>query len=130
MRQMIISNTEAGRRAALARLLPFQREDFRQLFTIMAGLPVTVRLLDPPLHEFLPHGDAEMQEVARRARRRRGLLSGGEAPSWRKRTRCWVIAAAGWAVTYPEIYEMQARAIFEGAIRSARKPATRRIRKS
>ncbi len=58
VRQMIISNTESGRRAALARLLPFQREDFRQLFTIMAGLPVTIRLLDPPLHEFLPHADA------------------------------------------------------------------------
>ena len=55
VRQMIISNTESGRRTALARLLPFQREDFRQLFTIMAGLPVTIRLLDPPLHEFLPH---------------------------------------------------------------------------
>ena len=64
VRQMIISNTEAGRRAALARLLPFQREDFRQLFTIMAGLPVTIRLLDPPLHEFLPHTDEEIDEVA------------------------------------------------------------------
>ena len=64
VRQMIISNNEAGRRTALARLLPFQREDFRQLFTIMAGLPVTIRLLDPPLHEFLPHADHEMQEVA------------------------------------------------------------------
>ncbi len=64
VRQMIISNTESARRTALDRLLPFQREDFRQLFTIMAGLPVTIRLLDPPLHEFLPHADAEMQEVA------------------------------------------------------------------
>ena len=64
VRQMIISNDESGRRTALARLLPFQREDFRQLFTIMAGLPVTIRLLDPPLHEFLPHADHEMQEVA------------------------------------------------------------------
>src|SRR5476649_2384211 len=64
VRQMIISNSEAGRRTALARLLPFQREDFRQLFTIMAGLPVTIRLLDPPLHEFLPHAEQEIQEVA------------------------------------------------------------------
>ena len=64
VRQMIMASDEAGRRAALARLLPFQREDFRELFTIMAGLPVTIRLLDPPLHEFLPHTDAEMQEVA------------------------------------------------------------------
>ena len=64
VRQMIISNNESGRRTALARLLPFQREDFRQLFTIMVGLPVTIRLLDPPLHEFLPHSDHELQDVA------------------------------------------------------------------
>ena len=64
VRQMIISNNETGRRTALARLLPFQREDFRQLFTIMVGLPVTIRLLDPPLHEFLPHSDHELQDVA------------------------------------------------------------------
>src|SRR3954465_14188201 len=65
VRQMIISNTETGRRPALARLLPFQREDFVKLFRIMAGLPVTVRLLDPPLHEFLPKTDQEIEEVAR-----------------------------------------------------------------
>ena len=64
VRQMIMASDEAGRRAALARLLPFQRDDFRELFRIMAGLPVTIRLLDPPLHEFLPHADAEMEEVA------------------------------------------------------------------
>ncbi len=64
VRQMIVAGTEAGRRAALERLLPFQREDFRRLFTIMAPLPVTIRLLDPPLHEFLPHADAEIAEVA------------------------------------------------------------------
>src|ERR1700721_349138 len=64
VRQMIISNPESAPRPPLDPLRPFQREDFRQLFTIMAGLPVTIRLLDPPLHEFLPHADAEMQEVA------------------------------------------------------------------
>ena len=64
MRAMILSDNEAGRRAALAKLLPYQKQDFKDLFKIMDGLPVTVRLLDPPLHEFLPHTDAEMQELA------------------------------------------------------------------
>src|SRR3546814_1732576 len=64
MREMILASDEKGRRAALAKLLPFQRQDFVELFRIMAGLPVTIRLLDPPLHEFLPHTDAEMNQVA------------------------------------------------------------------
>ena len=64
VRQMIMAADEAGRRAALARLLPFQRDDFHELFSIMGELPVTIRLLDPPLHEFLPHADAELEEVA------------------------------------------------------------------
>src|SRR3546814_15830440 len=63
-RKMILASDEKGRRAALAKLLPFQRQDFVELFRIMAGLPVTIRLLDPPLHEFLPHTDAEMNQVA------------------------------------------------------------------
>ena len=64
VRQMIMASDEAGRRSALARLLPFQREDFHKLFRIMGDLPVTIRLLDPPLHEFLPHADAELETVA------------------------------------------------------------------
>src|SRR3984885_10567091 len=115
VRQMIISNTESARRTALDRLLPFQREDFRQLFTIMAGLPVTIRLLDPPLHEFLPHADAEMQEVADSLgtdidtiRRRAAELA--EANPMLGHRGCRL------GVSFPEIYEMQARAIFEGAI--------------
>jgi pyruvate,orthophosphate dikinase len=115
VRQMIISSTEAGRRAALARLLPFQREDFRKLFTIMAGLPVTIRLLDPPLHEFLPHADQEMQEVAdslgtdvAAIRARAEELS--EANPMLGHRGCRL------GIAYPEIYEMQARAIFEGAL--------------
>ena len=64
VREMILSDDEKGRRAALAKLLPMQRKDFAELFEIMHGLPVTIRLLDPPLHEFLPHSDAEMEEVA------------------------------------------------------------------
>src|SRR3984885_2237627 len=115
VRQMIISNTESGRRAALARLLPFQREDFRQLFPIMAGLPVTIRLLDPPFHEFLPHADAEMQEVADSL--------GADVATIRQRAEELAEAnpmlghrGCRLGVSFPEIYEMQARAIFEGAI--------------
>ncbi|MBS0638945.1 MAG: pyruvate, phosphate dikinase [Acetobacteraceae bacterium] len=119
VRQMIISNTESGRRTALNRLLPFQREDFRKIFTIMAGLPVTIRLLDPPLHEFLPHGDAEMQEVAdslgtdlETIRRRAAELA--EANPMLGHRGCRL------GISFPEIYEMQARAIFEGAIAVAK----------
>ena len=65
VREMILADDEAGRRAALAKLLPMQREDFAELFEIMQGLPVTIRLLDPPLHEFLPQTEAEMAEVAK-----------------------------------------------------------------
>src|SRR3712207_1840835 len=65
VREMILSDDEAGRRAALSKLLPMQRKDFAELFSIMSGLPVTIRLLDPPLHEFLPHSEEEMQEVAK-----------------------------------------------------------------
>ena len=70
VREMILADDEKGRRAALAKLLPMQRGDFADLFAIMAGLPVTIRLLDPPLHEFLPHTDEEIAEVARSDRRR------------------------------------------------------------
>jgi pyruvate,orthophosphate dikinase len=119
VRQMIMAPDEAGRRTALARLLPFQREDFRQLFTIMAPLPVTIRLLDPPLHEFLPHEAAEQQGVAdalgtdiETVRRRVAELS--EANPMLGHRGCRL------GVTYPEIYEMQARAIFEGALAVAK----------
>ncbi len=115
VRQMIMANDERGRRVALAKLLPFQREDFRELFRIMAGLPVTIRLLDPPLHEFLPHQDSELQEVADAlgtdidAMRRRAAELAEANPMLGHR-------GCRLGVTYPEIYEMQARAIFEGAI--------------
>jgi len=119
VRQMIMATDEAGRRAALARLLPFQREDFRELFSIMAGLPVTIRLLDPPLHEFLPHTDAEMAEVAEglgvdvaTIRRRNAELA--EANPMLGHRGCRL------GISYPEIYEMQARAIFEGALAVAK----------
>jgi len=119
VRQMIMSTDEAGRRAALGRLLPFQREDFVQLFRIMAGLPVTIRLLDPPLHEFLPHQESELADVAAalgqdmdQIRRRAAELS--EANPMLGHRGCRL------GISYPEIYEMQARAIFEGAIAAAR----------
>ena len=119
VRQMIMASDETGRRTALDKLLPFQREDFRQLFTIMAGLPVTVRLLDPPLHEFLPHGDTELADVAdalgtdvETMHRRMAELA--EANPMLGHRGCRL------GVTYPEIYEMQARAIFEGALAVAK----------
>jgi pyruvate,orthophosphate dikinase len=115
VRQMIMAHDERGRRAALAKLLPFQRQDFVELFRIMAGLPVTIRLLDPPLHEFLPHSDAELSELAEvlgsdlnTMRRRAAELE--EANPMLGHRGCRL------GVTFPEIYEMQARAIFEGAI--------------
>jgi pyruvate,orthophosphate dikinase len=119
VRQMIMANDEAGRRAALAKLLPFQRQDFIDLFRIMAPLPVTIRLLDPPLHEFLPHAETELAEVAlalgqdvEQMRRRAEELS--EANPMLGHRGCRL------GITFPEIYEMQARAIFEGAIAVAR----------
>jgi pyruvate,orthophosphate dikinase len=119
VRQMIMSSTESGRRSALKRLLPYQREDFRQLFTIMAGLPVTIRLLDPPLHEFLPHAEGEIQEVADslgvdiETIRRRGAELAEANPMLGHR-------GCRLGISFPEIYEMQARAIFEGALAVAR----------
>jgi pyruvate,orthophosphate dikinase len=114
MREMILADDEKGRRAALAKILPMQRADFVELFTIMSGLPVTVRLLDPPLHEFLPHTDAEIADVAKAAgttpenvRRRAAALH--EANPMLGHRGCRL------GITYPEIYEMQARAIFEAA---------------
>ncbi len=119
VRQMIMAGDEHGRRIALARLLPFQRDDFHKLFRIMAGLPVTIRLLDPPLHEFLPHADAELAEVA--------VALGTDVEAMRRRAAELAEAnpmlghrGCRLGVTYPEIYEMQARAIFEGAIAVAR----------
>ena len=119
VRQMIMAADEAGRRAALAKLLPFQRDDFHKLFRIMGELPVTIRLLDPPLHEFLPHSDAELADVAKAlgtgidAMRRRAAELAEANPMLGHR-------GCRLGVTYPEIYEMQARAIFEGALAVAK----------
>ncbi len=119
VRQMIISENEAGRRIAIGKLLPFQRRDFIDLFRIMQGLPVTIRLLDPPLHEFLPHTEADIENVARGLDvsvdvvRRRGVELMESNPMLGHR-------GCRLGITYPEIYEMQARAIFEAALAIAR----------
>ncbi|MBX9882595.1 MAG: pyruvate, phosphate dikinase [Sphingomonas sp.] len=120
VRQMILAENEAGRRAALDKLLPEQRGDFVEIFEVMAGLPCTIRLLDPPLHEFLPHGEAEFAEVANAAgvgvealKRRAAELHEFNPMLGHRGCRL--------GVTYPEIYEMQARAIFEAAIDVAEK---------
>ncbi|MCA8887554.1 MAG: pyruvate, phosphate dikinase, partial [Parvularculaceae bacterium] len=118
VREMILAENKKGREAALAKLLPMQRSDFEAIFHVMRGLPVTVRLLDPPLHEFLPHSDAEMDEVAK--------ASGVDAELLKERAHKLhefnpMLGHRGCrlAVSYPEIYEMQARAIIEAAVNVA-----------
>ena len=114
VRQMILAEDGAGRAAALSKLLPEQRADFHGIFEVMAGLPVTIRLLDPPLHEFLPHSDAEFEDLSvaigvgvDRLRRRAGELYEFNPMLGHRGCRL--------GITFPEIYEMQARAIFEAA---------------
>ncbi|MEK9754615.1 MAG: pyruvate, phosphate dikinase, partial [Rhodospirillaceae bacterium] len=114
MREMILATTEKTRRQALDKLLPYQRQDFVDLFRIMEGLPVTIRLLDPPLNEFLPHTLEEMEEVAAAAgvdvdAVKARKLELDEANPMLGHRGCRL------GITYPEIYEMQARAIFEAA---------------
>ena len=120
VREMILADDEAGRRHALAKLLPMQRKDFAELFEIMSGLPVTIRLLDPPLHEFLPHTDAEIAEVAQ--------AMGVSADKLKLRANelhefnpMLGFRGVRIAVRYPEVAEMQARAIFEGAVEAGKK---------
>ena len=124
VRQMIMANTEAGRRTALARLLPFQREDFRQLFTIMAGLPVTIRLLDPPLHEFLPHADAGDAGSGARRSAPTSRPSAGAPRNWPRPTRCWAIAAAAWASPSRKSTRCRRARSSRARSRSPRRPAT------
>jgi pyruvate,orthophosphate dikinase len=119
VRQMIMANDERGRRAALEKLLPFQREDFVSLFKIMAGLPVTIRLLDPPLHEFLPHGEAELAEVAEALGMDANTIH-ERAAELSETNPMLGHRGCRLGVSYPEIYEMQARAIFEAAVEVAK----------
>ncbi len=115
MREMILAEKEAGRRAALAKLLPFQRQDFIDLFEIMQGLPVTIRLLDPPLHEFLPQSEEDIAEVAKAAGVEPSVVKARNAALHETNP---MLGHRGCrlGITYPEIYEMQARAIFEAAV--------------
>jgi pyruvate,orthophosphate dikinase len=114
VRQMIMAEDEAGRRVALAKLLPEQRSDFHAIFEIMTGLPVTIRLLDPPLHEFLPHADVDFADLSEAIgigvetlKRRADELHEFNPMLGHRGCRL--------GITFPEIYEMQARAIFEAA---------------
>jgi len=120
VRQMILAEDEAGRRAALDKLLPEQRSDFVQLFEVMAGLPVTIRLLDPPLHEFLPHEEDEFADVAEAAGVAVDILK-RRAAELHEFNPMLGHRGCRLGVTYPEIYEMQARAIFEAAVEVAEK---------
>ena len=115
MREMILSNDENGRRKALAKLLPMQRSDFTELFEIMHGLPVTIRLLDPPLYEFLPKTDAEISEVAKAMDISAETIK-ERANQLHEFNPMLGLRGCRLAITYPEIAEMQARAIFEAAI--------------
>jgi pyruvate, orthophosphate dikinase len=119
VREMILADGEAGRRAALAKLLPMQRADFVELFTIMSGLPVTIRLLDPPLHEFLPHTDEEMREVAAALGVAVEKLQ-HRAAEFHEVNPMLGFRGCRLAIAYPEIAEMQARAIFEAAVEAGR----------
>jgi len=119
MREMILADDAAGRSKALAKILPMQRQDFISLFEIMAGLPVTIRLLDPPLHEFLPKTEAELAHFA--------AATGNKLERVRARVEALAESnpmlghrGARIGISYPEIYEMQARAIFEAAIAAAK----------
>ncbi|HLL27957.1 MAG TPA: pyruvate, phosphate dikinase [Xanthobacteraceae bacterium] len=120
VREMILADEEKGRRAALAKLLSVQRADFIELFEIMKGLPVTIRLLDPPLHEFLPHTDEEIAEVAA------SMGASAEKLKHRAQELAEFNPMLGFrgcriAIAYPEIAEMQARAIFEAAVEAGRR---------
>ena len=114
VRQMILAEDEAGRRVALEKLLPEQRRDFAEIFEVMAGLPVTIRLLDPPLHEFMPHEEADFADVAAAAGVDIEILK-RRAQELHEFNPMLGHRGCRLGVTYPEIYEIQARAIFEAA---------------
>jgi pyruvate,orthophosphate dikinase len=114
VREMILAETLEGRKKALAKLLPMQRKDFVEIFKIMAGLPVTIRLLDPPLHEFLPHKDSEIAEVAKAVGVDVGYVK-HRISQLHEQNPMLGHRGCRLGISYPEIYEMQARAIFEAA---------------
>jgi pyruvate,orthophosphate dikinase len=120
MREMIVARDEPGRRRALAKLLPMQRGDFEGIFEAMHGFPVTIRLLDPPLHEFLPHGGEDAKRLARRLQITRAELN-RIVESLRESNPMLGHRGCRLGIVYPEITEMQGRAIFEAAVRAKRR---------
>jgi pyruvate,orthophosphate dikinase len=115
IREMIVASTQQDRESAISKLLPYQKSDFKEIFEIMAGLPVTIRLLDPPLHEFIPHSDEEFEEVSKasgvsveKIKQRASELEEQNPMLGHRGCRL--------GITYPELYKMQARAIFEAAL--------------
>jgi len=120
VREMILADDEKSRRAAIAKLLPMQRADFVELFEIMAGRPVTIRLLDPPLHEFLPHGEHEIAEVAAAMGADPKKLA-ARASELSEFNPMLGFRGCRIAIAYPEIAEMQARAIFEAALEAGKR---------
>ena len=120
MREMIVARDESGRRRALAKLLPMQRADFEAIFEAMHGYPVNIRLLDPPLHEFLPHGGEESKLLARQLHLPKAEL-GRIVESLRETNPMLGHRGCRLGITYPEITEMQGRAIFEAAVRAQKR---------
>jgi pyruvate, orthophosphate dikinase len=120
MREMIVARDETGRRRALGKLLPMQRADFEGIFEAMTGYPVTIRLLDPPLHEFLPHGGEESKLLARTLGIGRKQLH-AVVEALRETNPMLGHRGCRLGITYPEITEMQGRAIFEAAVRARRR---------
>ena len=118
VRQMILSQSEDERRAALSKLEPFQKDDFKALFTLLGDLPMTIRLLDPPLHEFLPHTEAEISDLAAALSISTSALH-GTIESLTEANPMLGHRGCRLGITYPEIYEMQARAIFNAAIEAS-----------
>jgi pyruvate, orthophosphate dikinase len=123
MGEMILADSTEERREALDRLLPMQRADFEELFAIMRGLPVTIRLLDPPLHEFLPHSDEEVRALARATGRTVRQVR-ARAAALAEFNPMLGLRGVRLGITIPEIYEMQARAIFEAALAVGRRTGT------
>ena len=115
-RQMILSKSKEDRLSALEKLLPYQKEDFKKIFKVMSGLPVTVRLLDPPLHEFLPKADKDIDEVARSLNLSAKEIKDRIAELHEQNP---MLGHRGCrlGISFPEIYEMQCRAIFEAIVK-------------
>jgi pyruvate,orthophosphate dikinase len=126
VRSMILAGTKEGREAALEKLLPMQRSDFEEIFRIMGELPCTIRLLDPPLHEFMPHTEAEMQEVATSSGMEIKALK-AQADALHESNPMLGHRGCRLGITYPEIYAMQARAIFEAAVQVAKATGTKPV---